>query len=123
MSTYNTQPGYGAVPPGAVGSSPLTMGHAYTTNNTSGLWNAISGTAPVTHAIQIGNPAIITFGVDGTITTKAGTISAEEWISVIKVMKQLIIDMSKDKELASKYPYIQDAAHSWFMQELKGREE
>jgi hypothetical protein len=30
------------------------------------------------------------------------------------------MDMSKDEELASKYPYIQEAAHTWFMNELKG---
>jgi hypothetical protein len=35
-------------------------------------------------------------------------------------MKQLIMDMSQDKELASKYPYIQDAAHTWMMNKLKG---
>lgn len=99
----NYFPGYGAVPPTS------------TTSTTS--W--MSPPVP-TNAIQIGNPdPVITFNMDGNITTKAGTISAEEWVTVIKIMKQLIIDMSKDHELASKYPYIQDAAHSWLIEELK----
>jgi hypothetical protein len=64
----------------------------------------------------------VAFNTDGTITTKAGTISADDWIMVIQLMKQLIMDLSKDPDMASKYPYIQDAAHSWMMHELKGKE-
>lgn len=75
------------------------------------------------NAIQIGSPdPVLTFAMDGTIATPVGTITADDLISVIKVMKQLIIDMSKDQELVSKYPYIQDAAHTWFMNELTGNQ-
>jgi hypothetical protein len=41
---------------------------------------------------------------------------------VVKLMKQIIMDMGKDPDTASKYPYIQDAAHTWMMTELKGKE-
>jgi len=46
ISTIN--PGYGAVPPGGVGLSPLTIGQVYTTNNTNGAFltsNGINGTS------------------------------------------------------------------------------
>ena len=122
MATSN--PGYGAIPP--THNLPAYVGAAgqvLTSNGMNGTnWSAHN--IPVqTHpnAIQIGNPdPVITFAMDGTITTKAGTITASEWISVIKVMKQLVMDMSQDEELASKYPYIRDAAHSWMMEKLKG---
>jgi hypothetical protein len=98
----NYFPGYGPVPPSSTNTSYIAA-------------------PPVPQsAIQIGNPdPVVTFHMDGNITTRAGNISAEEWITVIKIMKQLIIDMSKDTELASKYPYIQDAAHTWLLEELK----
>lgn len=116
MATSNSYPGYGAVP--NIGSA---SGQFLTANGTNGTsW--LSPPVPQ-HAIQIGNPdPVITFNTNGTITTKAGTINAEDWITVHKVMKQLIIDMSKDQELASKYPYIQEAAHAWFIDELKGKD-
>lgn len=117
--------GYGAIPPtpyitnGGVGASGQVL-IASGMNGTSWSSQNIPVIGPP-NAIQIGNPEpVITFAMDGTITTKAGTITAGEWISVIKVMKQLIMDMSQDEELASKYPYIRDAAHSWIMEKLKG---
>lgn len=119
-----SKPGYGAIPPnpfitGMIGAS----GQVLTANGMNGSsWMNSTNHSP-TNAIQIGNPnPVITFAMDGTITTKAGTISAEDWVSVIKVMKQLIMDMSQDQELVSKYPYIQDAAHTWFMNELTGNQ-
>jgi hypothetical protein len=122
-----SKPGYGAVPPTpypGLGHLPASLhqGKVLTSNGMNGTsWmNQSIGTAQ-TNAIQIGSTdPVITFALDGTITTKAGTITAEDWISVIKVMKQLIMDMSQDKELVSKYPYIRDAAHTWMMNELKG---
>ena len=127
MATSN--PGYGAIPPspyitnsGVAGASGQVL-TANGMNGTSWMSQMPQGITQhnTTSAIQIGNPnPVITFRMDGDIVTRAGTITAEDWISVIKVMKQLIIDMSKDQELASKYPYIQDAAHSWFMKELGG---
>jgi hypothetical protein len=120
MATSN--PGYGAIPPGGTNGSLLT---ANGMNGTSWVSQMPQGITQhnTTSAIQIGNPdPVITFRMDGDIITKAGTITADDWISVIKVMKQLIIDMSKDQELASKYPYIQDAAHTWFINELKGKD-
>ena len=139
MTTSNTSaaqssspgvlPGYSAIPPlplsngsiGAQGSNGQFL-TATGMNGSSWMSQGITTTAQP-NAIQIGNPdPVITFRMDGDIITRAGTISADDWISVIKVMKQLIIDMSKDQELASKYPYIQDAAHTWFMNELKGKD-
>jgi hypothetical protein len=114
--------GYGAIPPtpyisGGVGAS----GQILTANGMNGSsWMSQTVT---THpnAIQIGNPEpVITFAMDGNISTPAGTITADDWISVIKVMKQMIMDMSEDEELVSKYPYIREAAHTWFMNELGG---
>ena len=117
--------GYGAIPPtpyitgGGVGASGQVL-TANGMNGTSWMNQSITATTS-TNAIQIGNPEpVITFHMNGNIATSAGTITASEWISVIKVMKQLIMDMSQDEELASKYPYIRDAAHSWMMEKLKG---
>jgi len=107
-----SKPGYGAIPP---------TGHVLTSNGLNGsVWTNHTVTTPP-NAIQVGgSDPVLTFGMDGTITTKTGTISAEEWITVIKIMKQLIMDMSQDEELVSKYPYIRDAAHTWMMEKLKG---
>jgi hypothetical protein len=113
MATSN--PGYGAIPPASTNGSFLTSNGM---NGSS--WVSQTITTP-TNAIQIGNPdPVITFKLDGEIITKAGTITADDWISVIKIMKQLIMDMSNDEELVSKYPYIRDAAHIWMMNKLKG---
>lgn len=126
MATSN--PGYGAVPPlplinGGIGAQG-SNGQFLTANGSNGTsWMSQGITTVQPNAIQIGNPdPVITFRMDGDIVTKAGTITADDWISVIKLMKQLITDMSKDQELVSKYPYIQDAAHTWFMNELKGKD-
>jgi hypothetical protein len=106
MATSN--PGYGAIPPGGTNGSLLTA-------------NGTSWSMKHTNAVQIGNPdPVITFKLDGDIVTKAGTITADDWITTIKVMKQLVMDMSQDEELVSKYPYIRDVAHSWMMEKLKG---
>ena len=117
-----SKPGYGAIPPtpyisGGVGAS----GQILTANGLNGSsWMNQTTIAP-TNAIQIGNPEpVITFHMNGNITTPVGTITNNDWISVIKVMKQLIMDMSQDEELVSKYPYIRDVAHSWMMEKLKG---
>lgn len=117
----NSHPGYGAVPPPVIGQLAGAKGSSGQILTASGMNGSSWMSPPVPqHAVQIGNPdAVITFNMDGTITTKAGTITAEEWITVIKVMKRLIMDMSNDTELVSKYPYIQDAAHIWLMEELK----
>jgi hypothetical protein len=106
-----SKPGYGAIPP---------TGHVLTSNGMNGnMWTSTVTTPP--NAIQVGgSDPVLTFGMDGTITTPVGTITNNDWISVIKVMKQLIMDMSQDEELVSKYPYIRDAAHSWMMEKLKG---
>ena len=122
MATSNQVPyiNYGSAIQGAQGASGQVL-TASGMNGTSWMSQGIT-TAP-TNAIQIGNPdPVVTFHMNGNITTPAGTISADDWITAIQVMKQLIMDMSKDQELASKYPYIQDAAHTWFMKELKGND-
>ena len=111
MATSN--PGYGAIPP---------TGHVLTSNGMNGsMWSSQTITTPPS-SLQIGgNPEpVIVFGYDGTITTKAGSITSDDWITTIKVMKQLVMDMSQDEELVSKYPYIRDAAHIWMINKLKG---
>jgi hypothetical protein len=112
-----SSPGYGAVPL-FVGAA-IPAGQVLTTNGANG--SSWSKPMQHTNAVQIGNPdPVITFKLNGDIVTKTGTITADDWISVIKVMKQLIMDMSQDEELASKYPYIRDAAHIWMINKLKG---
>ena len=117
-----SKPGYGAVPPPYL-NSVGAAGQVLTANGMNGTsWMNQSITATTsTNAIQIGNPEpVITFHMNGNIATSAGTITADDWITTIKVMKQLVMDMSQDEELVSKYPYIRDAAHSWMMEKLKG---
>jgi len=101
-----------------------TSGQILTANGMNGSsWMAQGTLYNTSSAIQIGGEEpIITFKHNGDITTKAGTISAEDWVTVIQTMKQLIMDMSKDQELVSKYPYIQDIAHTWLINELKGKD-
>lgn len=123
MATSN--PGYGAIPPANVGllGAQGSNGQILTANGMNGTsWMNQSITATTsTNAIQIGNPEpVITFHMNGNIATSAGTITADDWITTIKVMKQLVMDMSQDEELVSKYPYIRDVAHSWMMEKLKG---
>lgn len=118
MATSNQTPyiNYGSIQ-GAQGSS----GQVLTASGMNGSsWMNSTNHVP-TNAIQIGSPEpVITFHMNGNITTPAGTITGDDWIIAIQTMKQLIMDMSKDQELASKYPYIQDAAHTWFMKGLGG---
>jgi hypothetical protein len=82
---------------------------------------AISGATQYSSAFQIRNNAepVLQIDLDGKITTKAGTISVEDWIQVVKLMRQFIIDVSNDQETAKKYPYLKDAAHQWMMDELR----
>lgn len=116
--TVKSFPGYGAIP-GAHGQILTTNG----ANGTNWMQQGVSLNAAQSSSFEIRNDRhTIVFNTDGTITTKAGTITSEDWITVIQLMKRLIIDMSKDQELASKYPYIQEAAHTWFMDELKGKD-
>jgi hypothetical protein len=117
MTTSNNYPGYGAIPPGGQAGQFLT---ANGVNGTSWMQQGMSLNATQS-ALEIKNNerTFVAFNTDGTITTKAGTISADDWIMVVKLMKQLIMDMSNDPETASKYPYIQEAAHSWMMTELR----
>ena len=122
--------GYGAIPsvhnaiPSSIGAQGAS-GQFLTSNGMNGSsWMSQGINIAQPSAMQIGNnpDPVLTIHYDGTITTRAGTITTDDWISVIKVMKQIIMDMSKDQELVSKYPYIQDAAHTWFMNELKGKD-
>lgn len=117
--TILTNPAYGAIPPtGAAGQSGQVL---TTTSSTGSTWLSHS-TNLSPNAIQIGahDPAI-TFAMDGTIKTRAGTITAEDWIMVVKLMKRFIMDVANDPETASKYPYMKDAAHTWLIDELKGK--
>lgn len=117
MTTSNSFPGYGAIP-GASGQILTSNG----ANGTNWMHQGMSLNAAQSSAFEIRNDKhTIVFNTDGTITTKAGTITSEDWITVIQLMKRLIMDMSKDPDTVSKYPYIQDAAHDWMMTELKGK--
>ncbi len=113
MTISNTHPGYGAIPSGSI----LTTNGANGTNWMNQGMNLTSTQSSL--EIKNNDRTFVAFNTDGTITTKAGTISADDWIMVVKLMKQLIMDMSNDPETASKYPYIQDAAHTWMMNELR----
>jgi len=131
MTTSNTHPGYGAITPGPPGppgpqgppGPPGLSGQFLTANGANGTsWMQQGMSLNATgSALEIKNNdrTFVAFNNDGTITNKAGTISADDWIMVVKLMKQLIMDMSNDPETASKYPYIQEAAHSWMMNELR----
>ena len=66
-----------------------------------------------------GNDSVLSITQDGVVTTPAGKMHVDDWIIVTNVMKQLIMDMGKDENLASKYPYIRDAAHKWLVDELR----
>lgn len=117
MTISNSLPGYGAIPGAA--------GHILTASGANGTnWMQQGMSLKASHsAFEIRNDRhTIVFNTDGTITTKAGTITSEDWITVIQLMKRLIMDLSKDPDTVSKYPYIQDAAHTWLMTELKGTE-
>lgn len=57
---------------------------------------------------------------DGYIRVGDDSIKVVELLQVANIMKQMIIDISRDEEIVSKYPYIKEAAHTWFMQTLKG---
>ena len=125
MTIYNKHPGYGAIPAPNLGvlGAQGSVGQVLTATGANGTsWmNQGMNLSATGSALEIKNNdrTFIAFNTDGTITTKAGTISADDWIMVVKLMKQLIMDMSNDPETASKYPYIQDAAHSWMMNELR----
>jgi hypothetical protein len=82
---------------------------------------AISGSTQYSSAFQIRNDTepVLQISQDGLITTKAGTVSVDDWIQVIKLMKQFIVDVSNDEETSKKYPYLKDAAHQWMMDELR----
>jgi hypothetical protein len=120
MTTSNIHPGYGAIPPVGQAGQFLTANGVNGTNWMNQGMNLTSTQSAL--EIKHNERIFVAFNTDGTITTKAGTISADDWIMVIQLMKQLIMDLSKDPDMASKYPYIQDAAHSWMMHELKGKE-
>ena len=121
MTTSNRLPGYGAIPGATL---PVINGQFLTANGANGTnWMQQGSTINAVQSVfEIRNDeSTIVFNADGTITTKAGTITTEDWITVIQLMKRLIMDMSKDPDTVSKYPYIQDAAHEWMMTELKGK--
>lgn len=74
-----------------------------------------------TNAIEIrnGTNTILSVTTEGQIKTNAGTVHVDDWVTIINVMKQFIMDMSQDEDLASKYPYIRETAHRWLMDELR----
>jgi hypothetical protein len=107
------------------GLGHLPAGQVLTARGSNGTsWMSPGTSVDSQNAIQIGNPnPVITFAMNGNITTPTGTISADDWITVIQTMKRLIMDMSQDQDIISKYPYIQDVAHTWLINELKGKDD
>lgn len=63
--------------------------------------------------------SVLSFQDDGVIETAAGSIKADEWIQIVNLMKQFIMDVANDEETAKKYPYLKDAAHIWLMNDLR----
>jgi hypothetical protein len=86
--------------------------------STTSAWSVGSQNAG-TLTINNGQESVITFHKDGIIETTAGKIHASDWIQIINVMKQFIMDVANDPETAEKYPYIKDMAHTWMMDKLK----
>ena len=77
--------------------------------------------ATTTNGLSVGNDINqIHITNDGYIRVGNDSIKVVELLQVANIMKQMIIDISRDEELVSKYPYIREAAHTWFMQTLKG---
>lgn len=111
-----------------------------TTNNNNNAWvNQLPGVGPVviapqwsstpqwsmttnaeTEALTInnGSDSVLTFRKNGEIESRRGKITVDEWIVIINLMKQFIIDVSSDEETANKYPYLKDAAHQWMIDKL-----
>ena len=74
-----------------------------------------------TNAIEIrnGTNTVLSVTTEGNIMTRSGAVHVDDWVTIINVMKQFIMDMSKDEDLASKYPYIRETAHRWLVDELR----
>jgi hypothetical protein len=91
---------------------------AYTTAGFNGTTIA---THTVSKAIEIkqGDDSIVAFNTDGTITSPAGAITVEDWIETVQLMKQLIVDIAQDPELAARFPYLEAAAHRWMITTLR----
>jgi len=110
-----SHPGYGAIPPSIVNQLPGMSG--------SSSWNMVSGILPPNKsALQVkaeDGSTVLDISYDGVITTKAGTISIDQWVASTNVMTKLIMEMSKDDELSNKYPFIRDAAHEWLVNDLQ----
>lgn len=82
--------------------------------------NAINAIQQNPQGLQVGaGKSQIVLTTDGRLFCNGESISAEELIQIALLMKQLILDISQDDELASKYPYIREASHSWLIKSLK----
>jgi hypothetical protein len=91
-------PGYGAIPPQFHATAPNTI-----SNN----------------AIQFGMPnSTVTFTNDGEIVTAEGAIKINDLIVMVTIFKKLVVELSQDRDVVKKYPYIQDLAHTWLIEEL-----
>jgi hypothetical protein len=75
----------------------------------------------VSPAIEIkeGEDSIVAFNTDGTISSPDGTITVSDWIETVQLMKQLMIDIAQDPELADRFPTIKEAAHKWMITTLR----
>ena len=91
-----------------------TYNHTYFSTSQ---FNGTSSTTSLTQGLSIGNQIYIT--VDGYMHVDGESMRVVELLQVANIMKQMILDISRDEEVVSKYPYIREAAHTWFMQTLK----
>lgn len=65
-----------------------------------------------------GPSLIITY--DGKVISESGnSITVEEWIETVKVMRQFVIEVARDEEMSQRYPFLREAAHQWMMDEIK----
>jgi hypothetical protein len=80
-------------------------------------FNGTSSATSLTQGLSIGNQIYIT--ADGYMHVDGESMRVVELLQVANIMKQMILDISRDEEVVSKYPYIKEAAHTWFMQTLK----
>lgn len=107
MTTYNNQsnvlPMISPIVPMVSANSNWSIGHQ---TNSGAL------------TINSGGENVITFHKDGIIETSSGKIHANDWIQVINIMKQFIVDVANDPETSEKYPYIKDMAHTWMIDNL-----
>lgn len=116
IAQYNIVAGGGGSANGTITSSSGSI----TKLNSGIIYNNVTSS---THSAFVingkENDALLKIGLDGNISNDNHTVTVNEWLEVVKLMKQFIIDISQDEETAAKYPYLKEAAYRWMIEELK----